>query len=222
MTSHRVRPFAEIDAESVEVRCKEVGGKKFYNCTVGGESTSISLTPDPSVACPVVYGLRTDGQYERPGFLEGAAKAAREGLSITLLPTDELKAFLQRLDIATERAYRAAGGKGEWAPLVSPKGTLNQDCFKVKVIFAGKGLTELKIKEDDEVQATQGSGWQFAKDLVDKYWGFKGIDCMIAVKLHSVWCVSGRAGLSLHASWLYVLGGPASGSRAEEDPFKGF
>ena len=221
MTSRCVRPFAEIDAESVEVRCREVGGKKFFNITVGGESTSISLTPDPSAACPVVYGLRTDGQYERPGFLEGAAKAAREGLSITLLPPDELKGFLQRLDIATERAYRAAGGKGEWAPLVSPKGTLNQDCFKVKVIFAGKGLTDLKIKEDDAKPA-QGSGWDFARDMVDKYWGFKGIDCMVAVRLHSVWCVSGRAGLSLHASWLYVLGGPGGGLQAEEDPFQGF
>ena len=202
-----MRAYTDVDLATAEVRAIESGKRKFYLPLLNGESGSINLTPG-SASCDVLFGLRTDGQYEKPSFLTGGAASeeqkGREGLSMVLVPGDELKAFLEKLDAAFEAKFRENGGRGEWHPLVSPKGTLDSNGFKLKVILGGdRGLTDVKVREQKGVSG--GSGGDAVKDLV----------------AHSVWTVSGRSSLALHASFLLVdaAAGPAEAAPMEANPF---
>ena len=218
-TEGRVKAFGDLDLSKVEVRALENGKRKFFLPLIDGESGSINLTPD-ATSCEVLFGLRTDGQYEKPSFLGGGGEEAkgREGLGMVLVPDDALKTFLKGLDAAVEAKFREAGGRGEWHPLVAPKGTLDADGFKLKVILSGpRGLTDVKVRDANGTAG--GSGWEALKDLVAFHRGFKGLRVKVAARIHSVWSVSGRSGLSLHASFLVVDASEGPAAAKEASPF---
>lgn len=210
-----VKMFAGVELSTLAVRAAG-GAEDFFVVTLDGERGSLNFTPGKT-SCEVVYGLRTDNQYEKPSFLGGSSDkpAAAEGLAMTLQPHGELLAFLEKLDAAAkERFLAAADGAVEWQPLLSAKGPSEKACFKVKVMLAGRDLTDIRAQGDGCV--LKGSGWEFAKPLVEEHWGFRGARVKLSAKVHGIWRMKGKAGLSLRASVLFVRPAPEV---VEADPF---
>ena len=215
-----MKTYQDLAAAKVEIRSRDVAGRTYLQPVLNGEFPSINLTPD-TASCDVLYGLRTDGLFEKPSFLGGQETKGREGLSMTVVPGPELKEWLQKIDAACKEQFfetaKGAAKKAEWQPLVAAKGSLDSEAFKIKVVLGGaRGLTALTVKKECG-EVVRGSGFDFAKPLIEEYWGFKGARVKLAVKLHSVWSMSNKAGLTLHASFAaFQPTQPA----VEKDPFE--
>ncbi len=217
-TDAPLKSFSDLDAATADLRVIENQKRKFLLPLLHGESPAIDLTPGSS-RCSVQFGLRTDGLFEKPSFISGEAAdpKAREGLSMVVRPNEALRDFLQKVDAAFESKFRATGGRGDWQPLIAKRGALDAECFKVKVILAGaRGLTDILVKNPDSGAISQGSGWAFAQPLLEEFWGFKGAKLKLSVRFHSVWSVSGRSGLTLHAAFAAFQ--PAA-PKVEKNPY---
>ena len=215
-----MKTYQDLATAKVELRSRDLGGRTYIQPVLDGEWPSVNLTPG-TASCDVLYGLRTDGLYEKPSFLGGAESKGREGLSMVVVPGPELKEWLQKIDAACKEQFlesaKGAAKKAEWQSLVAPKGSLDSESFKVKVVLGGaRGLTALTVKKDGG-EVVRGSGFEFAKPLIEECWGFKGARVKLAIKLHSVWSMSNKAGLTLHASFAAFEPTPPA---VEKDPFE--
>ena len=71
------------------------------------------------------------------------------------------------------------------------------------MVLAGEGLTEIKII-DRQTNFHTGSGWPFLQSHLAAFSNFRHARVKVAVRLSNLWCMQGKAGLTLTATHLVL------------------
>jgi hypothetical protein len=186
----------DLNNFSLKLGTKTAKGQAVYP-TIGGEPIRVNLTPDTWAYTS--FGFDYSGRYEQPSFLGGKApeKAGMpEGLKIQINLENEQADFLQKLDDAARKAFAEINPSCKWNPLVRYDQRMST---KVNVILKGGDLTKLAVVKDNDVR--RGQGFEFLKDFDTT---FSRAEVKIALRVKSLYCVAGNAGLRLEATQLVL------------------
>ena len=82
---------------------------------------------------------------------------------------------------------------------------------KVAVVLAGDGLTKLAVVKDGAVK--RGEGYDFLNGFSTT---FARSEVKVVIKVKKLWCLAGKAGLSLEVTQLVLR---PTGKPEEEDAF---
>jgi hypothetical protein len=177
-------------------RCRPLLGESLLHC---------NLTPRGFQWAP--FGFDVSGKFQKPSFLNNQPPQGTEGLNLALhiRASDEYK-FLHAVDDFFKKKLAELDPALPWRPLGSYDtiDLLNDlYCTKVKVVLAGEGLTEIKII-DRQTNFHTGSGWPFLQSHLAAFSNFRHARVKVAVRLSNLWCMQGKAGLTLTATHLVL------------------
>lgn len=177
-------------------RCRPLLGESLLHC---------NLTPRGFQWAP--FGFDVSGKFQKPSFLNNQPPQGTEGLNLALhiRASSEYK-FLHAVDDFFKKKLAELDPALQWRPLGSYDtiDLLNDlYCTKVKVVLAGEGLTEIKII-DRQTNFHTGSGWPFLQPHLAAFSNFRHARVKVAVRLSNLWCMEGKAGLTLTATHLVL------------------
>lgn len=204
--------FKDLDLTKLELRDNGASrqGGKLVMPLLGSDRLRCNLTPRGFLKAP--FGFDLSGKYEKPSFLTGAAAGKSESLNLVLELGAEQAEFLQRVDSFFQARYGELEGKSQWYELV--KSSKYGSNAKVKVVLEGMGLTQLKVLGVDQKMHT-GYGWRFLQERLAENCNFRRGRCKVSLCLSNLWCVSGKAGVTLTATHLVLAA--AEGPEEAED-----
>ena len=198
--------FKDLDLQKLSLKdngLNRQGNAKLVLPLYGGNKLCFNLTPAGFLKTP--FGFDTSCKYEKPSFLMGNFAGKSESLSLVLQLGEEEAEFFKNVNEFYKQKFAELDKKPHWHDLVNftdkygPVG-------KVKVVLDGENQTQIKIAGEDKSIRT-GYGWTFLKPYLDENRNFRGCRCKVSVKLTSLWCKLGKAGLMLTATHL-VLAAP--------------
>ena len=206
-----VTAFTQIDLEKLTLKQlgKSKNGQTMVFPLVAGEAIRTNLTPNDWFTAP--FGFDLSGTYEKPSFLGGKAPETLdypESLSLKLNLQEAQGEFLMKLDEAAQKAY-AETSPAKWSPLVTGKDKYTS--CKVSVVLRGAGLTKLVVVEDGAVK--RGQSFEFLESFKKN---FRYAEVKLVVRVKKLWCMGGKAGLSLEATQLVLK---PTARPEEEDAF---
>ena len=197
-----VKAFDQLSLEKFSIAQKDLRGQIWRYPAIDGAAIHFNLTPSSWLS--TAWGFDFSGRYEMPSFLGGPEPeraGAAEGLKLEVALEPAQAASLQALDDAAKSAAAEIFPKAKWNSLVK-----DQSSFKVKVILkGGYELCKLAVVKDEKV--SRGEGYDFLKKFNRK---FARSQVKLSVKVKSLYCVKGSAGISLEASQLVLKPGEQS------------
>jgi hypothetical protein len=193
--------FNELDLAKFSLKASKLSNGQVRLLPVIDEA-AIHTNLTPAGWLSSAWGFDFSGRFECPSFLGGIQPekpGTPEGLKIEVSLEEAQAQFLQSLDEAAKKAAAEHFPKAKWSPLVKPDG---QSC-KVKVILkGGYDLCKLTVVKDGKV--SRGEGHEFLRSFGTR---FMRTEVKLVLKVKSVWCVKGSAGLSLEATQLVLKPG---------------
>ena len=207
-----VQSFTEVHVEDLKLKALDLttdSGSPFV--TLLGLA-SFNLTPTGWLCTR--YGFDLNSKYGKPSFLGGEKpeNAKSESLTLRVSLDAATTAFLKKLDEKASEEYKKIRDV-HWQPLVTEDLLFNGGVtVKAHVVLAGSPLTKLTVVDEQKVD--RGEGWEFLKMYLDRKANiFNNADVKVCLRVKSVWCKDGKAGISLSATRLVLR------PLAEVDPF---
>jgi hypothetical protein len=207
-----VQSFTEVRVEDLKLKELDLATESGspYVVTVG--LTSFNLTPTGWLFTK--YGFDLNSKFGKPSFLGGekSEKAKSESLTLRVSLDASTAAFLKKLDEKVSEEYKKIHDV-PWQPLVIEDLLFNSgSSVKAHVVLAGSPLTKLTVVDEQKVD--RGEGWEFLKMYLDRKASiFNNADVKVCLRVKSIWCKDGKAGISLSATRLVLR------PMAEVDPF---
>ena len=170
------------------------------------------------------FGFDVSGRFQKPSFLTNQPPRRSEGLYLPLrFRISKEYRFLQKVDSFFKNKVAEIDDTLKWRSLDllhCHDARYEEYHTKVKVVLSGEGLTQLKII-DRKMNIHTGAGWDFLQPFMQEFDNFKLARVKVAVCLSDLWCMDGKAGLTLTATHLVLtFPKPRPDSKDHDDPFK--
>ena len=178
-------------------------GNRRLRPLLGESLLHCNLTPLGFQVSP--FGFDVTGKFQKPSFLSNQSPRRSEGLNLPM--NFEIKkefAFLQSVDSFFKGKLAEMDDKLKWRSLELDSHRMAYTYqSKVKVVLAGEGLTQIKII-DRNMNIHTGAGWEFLQPHLEPFKNFRWARVKVAVCLSDLWCMDGKAGLTLTATHLVL------------------
>jgi hypothetical protein len=207
-----VQSFTEVRVEDLKLKALDLTTDSGSPFVIPLGLASFNLTPTGWLCTR--YGFDLNSKYGKPSFLGGEKpkNAKSESLAMRVSLDATTAAFLKEVDEKASEEYKKLHDV-PWQPLVIEDLLFNGgSSVKVHVVLAGSPLTKLTVVDEQKVD--RGEGWEFVKTYLDRKASiFNNADVKVCLRVNSVWCKDGKAGISLTATRLVLR------PMAEVDPF---
>jgi hypothetical protein len=202
MLDYNAVDLSQLKLEDLGVDKK---GNRRFRPLLGESLLHCNLTPRGFQWAP--FGFDVSGKFKKPSFLSNQPSQRSEGLNLALhIRAKKEYKFLHAIDDFFKTKVAELDPALQWRPLG------NYDvidllhelyCTKVKVVLAGEGLTQLKVI-DRNINIHTGAGWDFLQSHLAAFANFRHARVKVATRLSNLWCVEGKAGLTLTATHLVL------------------
>ena len=194
----------ELDQLKLEDNGLDKKGNRRLRPLLGDSLLHCNLTPLGFQVTP--FGFDVSGKFQKPSFLSNQPPQRSEGLNLPVIfRITRESSFLREVDFFFKSKLAEMDDKLKWHSLESMSDYDASDVYrtKVKVVLAGERLTEIKII-DHNIGIHTGVGWEFLQSHLEAFNNFRWARVKVAVCLSDLWCVDGKAGLTLTATHLVL------------------